>query len=182
MVYDGVIKGKFVSLRSITVDDAEFSYNIRADKNNCDTVGQLASDINAQREFIQKQIEKPGDYYFVVANNKNERIGLIGIYDIHDDIGEFGREVNIGEPMETIEATLLLNDFCKDVLHLKKICYVIYENNKRNISNANKRGGNFIKKIERSGRIALYYEDDIEKVNENNMKLRKMIDRLAKRV
>ena len=34
MVYDKIIVGKFVDLRSITPDDAEFSYNIRADKKN----------------------------------------------------------------------------------------------------------------------------------------------------
>ena len=47
MVYPEVIHGMFVDLRSITLDDAEFSYNIRADKRNRDTVGQLASSLEA---------------------------------------------------------------------------------------------------------------------------------------
>ena len=32
MVYDGMIVGKFVKLRSIDVNDASFSYNIRESK------------------------------------------------------------------------------------------------------------------------------------------------------
>lgn len=181
MIYDKVINGKFVSLRSITTDDAEFSYNIRADVRNRDTVGQLAPSLEAQRAYIEKQIETPNDYYFVVLNKRNERIGLIGVYDIHDDMGEVGREVNIGEPTETMETTLLIDDFCKDVLKLKKLCYVIYANNKKNLSNAKKKKGNMVGKIIRSGVEAYYFEDDIDSVDERNIKIRKMIDRLADR-
>lgn len=180
MFYDGIIKGKFVSLRSITVDDAEFSYAIRADKNNRDTVGQLAPNVEAQREYIKKQIDTPGDYYFVVLDRNGNRIGLTGVYDIHGEMGEIGREVNNGEPMETMEATLLLNDFCLNVLKLKKICYVIYSNNKKNISNAKKRGGKLIKTIIRSGQEAFYFEDVLEN-READKKLRRMIDKLAEK-
>lgn len=181
MVYDSIIKGKFVTLRSINPDDAEFSYNIRADKKNRDTVGQLASSIEAQRDYIINQMKKPGDYYFVVLNNNNERIGLIGVYDIHGEMGEIGREVNVGEPMETLEASLLINDFCRNVLKLKKLCYVIYSNNKKNISNVKKRGGNFIGYVERSGVKALYYEDELSNTIESENKIRKMLERLANR-
>ena len=31
MVYEGVIKGRFVELKSITLDDAQFSYDIQGD-------------------------------------------------------------------------------------------------------------------------------------------------------
>ena len=86
MVYDKVIVGKFVDLRSITPEDAEFSYNIRADKRNKDTVGQLAESVDAQRRYIENQMQKPDDYYFVVLNKKGERIGLIGVYDIIVDV------------------------------------------------------------------------------------------------
>ena len=70
MVYPEVIHGMFVDLRSITLDDAEFSYNIRADKKNRDTVGQLAPSLEAQKDFIRWQMQEPNDYYFVVLNKK----------------------------------------------------------------------------------------------------------------
>ena len=112
MVYPEVIHGMFVDLRSITLDDAEFSYNIRADKRNRDTVGQLAASLEAQKDFIRWQMQEPNDYYFVVLNKKGERIGLIGAYDMHDGMAEVGREVNVGEPTETMEVGILIRSFC----------------------------------------------------------------------
>ena len=178
MVYPEVIHGMFVDLRSITLDDAEFSYNIRADKRNRDTVGQLASSIEAQKDFIRWQMQEPNDYYFVVLNKKGVRIGLVGIYDIHGDIGEYGREVNVGEPEEMMEVGFVMANFCISVLHLKKICFVVYENNIGHISSVRKRGAAFVKKVKRSGCAALYFEQDIEIETLGAAKVRHALERL----
>ena len=127
-------------------------------------------------------METPGDYYFVVTNRQGERIGLIGVYDIHDDVAEVGREVNVGEPTETMEATVLIDDFCRDVLKLKKVSYVIYAHNTKNLSNAKKKKGNIVGKIIRSGVEAYYFEDDMDFVTERDKKIRKMIDKLAEKL
>ena len=178
MVYPEVIHGMFVDLRSITLDDAEFSYNIRADKRNRDTVGQLAPSLEAQKDFIRWQMQEPNDYYFVVLNKKGERIGLYGVYDIHDGMAEVGREVNVGEPTEKMEVGLLVADFCVNVLHVKKICYVIYANNIGNLNNAKKRGGNFIKMVKRGGHDALYFERDLRKEPQGIKKIRLILEKL----
>ena len=178
MVYDKIIVGKFVDLRSITPDDAEFSYNIRADKRNKDTVGQLAESVDAQRRYIENQMQKPDDYYFVVLNKNGERIGLIGVYDIKTDIAEVGREVNIGEPMETMEVGFLMNKFCIEVLGISRICYVIYDNNPKHLSDAIKRGGIYMRDEMRGTHKALYFEQNITEENETVQKIRKMIDKM----
>lgn len=178
MVYPEVIHGMFVDLRSITLDDAEFSYNIRADKRNCETVGQLAPSLEAQKDFIRWQMQEPNDYYFVVLNKKGERIGLIGAYDMHDDIIEIGREVNVGEPMETLEVGILIGDFCKNVLHLNKKCFVIYSNNKKHICEAKRRGGVFVKTVQRGSHEALYFEQTIGEDNLQEKKIKKMLCKL----
>lgn len=178
MVYPEVIHGMFVDLRSITLDDAEFSYNIRADKRNRDTVGQLAPSLDAQKDFIRWQMQEPNDYYFVVLNKKGERIGLYGVYDIHDGMAEVGREVNVGEPTERMEVGLLVADFCEKVLNLKKICYVIYANNIGNLNNAKKRGGKFIKMVERGGHDAMYFEQCLGIGNPGAKKVRFTLERL----
>ncbi|MBQ9610450.1 MAG: GNAT family N-acetyltransferase [Lachnospiraceae bacterium] len=161
MVYDKVINGRFVDLRSITIDDAEFSFMIRADKKNRDLVGQPAASLDEQLEFIKWQMNEPNDYYFVVLNKKGERIGLTGVYDIKDDMGEVGREVSYGTPAETMETSLLLNGFCKNILHLKKICYVIYLNNKKQMHIQKRNGIEPLKIIKRSGIESAYYESEI---------------------
>lgn len=178
MVYPEVIHGKFVDLRSITLDDAEFSYNIRADKNNAATVGQLAESVEAQRKFIEWQMQEPNDYYFVVLNKKGERIGLYGVYDIHDGMAEVGREVNVGEPAERMEVGLLIGDFCRNVLKLKKTCFVIYANNIHHISDA-KKTSEYIKNVNRSGHEALYFENDLYKDNSASKKIRRLINQMS---
>ncbi len=174
MVYPGKIKGRFVTLRSITMDDAEFSYNIRAEEKNRETVGQLAPSLEAQRKFIEWQMAEPDDYYFVVLNRKGERIGLIGIYDIHGDIGEVGREVNDGSAVEAMEAQVLLTDFAMDVLHLKRQCFVVYANNKRNLSNVRKSGTQPTRKGTRSGVESYFFEKNFSK----DEKVRKLLSKI----
>lgn len=180
MVYPEVIHGKFVDLRSITLDDAEFSYNIRAEKQNRDTVGQLAASVDAQRKFIEWQIKEPDDYYFVVLNKKGERIGLYGVYDIHDGMAEVGREVNVGEPAERMEVGPLVARFCFEVLELSKICFVVYSNNTHHISHV-KKVSTFVKTVNRGGHEALYYECDLTKENKTSEKIQRLLDKLSKK-
>ncbi len=176
MVYDGVISGRFVSLRSITEEDAEFSYNIRADEHNRDTVGILADSIEAQRRFIEWQMKEPGDYYFVILNKKGERIGLVGVYDIKDSVGEEGRFVCNGSPMESLETEVLMNDFIRDVLKLKKTHSVIYCNNQRHIRSQKKKGIEPVRYGIRNGIEVAYYERDISNEDDSFIKIRRLLD------
>lgn len=180
MVYPEVIHGMFVDLRSITLDDAEFSYNIRADKRNRDTVGQLAPSLEAQKDFIRWQMQEPNDYYFVVLNKKGERIGLYGVYNIHDEMAEVGREVNVGEPTEIMEVGLLVADFCRNVLKLKRTCFVIYENNVHRLSEV-KKSASFVKNVKRGNHNALYFESDLIAENTSSKKIKRLLEQLYKK-
>ncbi len=175
MVYPGEITGRFVTLRSITEEDAEFSYNIRSEEKNRETVGQLAASLDEQKRFIEWQRNEPGDYYFVVHNRDGERIGLIGVYDIHGDIGEFGREVNDGSAVEAMEAEVLLREFAMDVLKLKRGCAVIYANNKKHLKNQEKAGLFPIQRQTRNGMECFFYEYDLVK----NDRKRELLDRIS---
>lgn len=158
MVYDKDIKGHFVTLRSITLEDAEFSYAIRSQPGNRDTVGQLAASLAKQREFIKWQMNEPDDYYFVVLNNMGERIGLIGLYNIHDGVGEVGREVNNGTPEECIEAELLNCKFAFETVGLKKYICVIYIHNRKHIAQQVQFGIKSSGVVTRNGIQCAYFE------------------------
>lgn len=176
MVFPEMIVGRFVKLRSITLEDAEFSYNIRSDKRFCKTVGQPAKSIDEQKRFIEWQMKEPNDYYFVVLNRKDERIGLIGVYDIRGDMAEFGREVNFASSVEAIEAEILVNDFAMDVLGIKRFCHVIYADNKKHLKNQEKLGLKPSKKIIRSGVESYYYEGVLTKDEKRRKLLAKVKD------
>lgn len=179
MIYPELIKGKFVKLRSITSEDAEFSYKIRKDPRFINIMGQAAATVEDQKKFIEWQMKQPGDYYFVVLNKKDERIGLIGVYSIVDSEGETGREIIDGAPYETMEAEILLCDFCINELHLKTKIGVIYKNNKKQIELQKKLGLEPVEEIVRSGIPAYKYKVDFVTLQKNYSRARKMIEKLA---
>lgn len=180
MIYDKEIKGNFVTLRSITMEDAEFSYVIRSQPKNRDTVGQLAPSLVKQKEFLKWQINEPDDYYFVVLNNQGERIGLIGLYDIHDGEGEVGREVNNGSPEECMEAELLISEFALKTVGLKKYTYVIYTHNHKAITRQAKLGITALKTVTRNGIECAYYEcvSDDEKSVQGLKKIEELLNKI----
>ena len=179
MVYNEDIVGKFVTLRSITEEDAEFSYWLRRDPKFVNIMGQAAVSIEAQREYIRNQRHKPGDYYFVVYNRKGERIGLIGVYDIDNDTCETGREINIGEPYETMEAEVLLYEFCVNVLKLKKYHSIIYKNNPRQIRMLKKDNECVVSEIVHNGIPSYLLNATFEGQSKRIEKLRKLIDSIS---
>ncbi len=181
MVYEKDIKGKFVTLRSITLEDAEFSYNIRKDPRFVNIMGQSASTLEEQKKFIEWQMNQPGDYYFVVVNSAGERIGLIGAYNIIGDACETGREIIDGSPYETMEAEILLCDFCITVLHLTTKVGVIYKHNKKQIALQKKLGLEPHAEIVRSGIPSYEYRVDFLTLQKKYERARKMISKLAKK-
>ena len=181
MLYEAELKGEFVTLRSITIDDAEFSYKLRKDPRFVSIMGQAAATVEDQKKFIEWQIKQPGDYYFVVLNKNRDRIGLIGVYSIVDSKGETGREIIDGAPYETMEAEILLCDFCINELHLKTKVGVIYKNNKKQIELQKKLGLEPVEEIVRSGIPAYKYEVDFVTLQKNYSRARKMIEKLAQK-
>lgn len=182
MVYEKDIIGKFVTLRSITIDDAEFSYCLRKDPRFIDIMGQPAESVEAQKKYIEWQRNEPGDYYFVVLNKIGERIGLIGVYNIQGDTCEFGRELNIGEPYETMEAEILNLDFARGVLGIKNSKSIIYKHNYKQFNMLKKRGESKITEIIHNGIPSYLMETTTEEINVGLESARKMIDKLAKKM
>lgn len=176
MVYEGVLKGRFVYLKSITLDDAQFSFDIRSAPENRETVGVPAKSVEEQRKFIEWQMKEPNDYYFVVYNRKGEKIGLYGIYNVEGDMCEIGREVNRGSCVEVFEAQSLAMDFAMDYMGMKRACYVIYSNNASHLHNQKHCGIKPLKKDVRSGRECFYYEVILSKDTPIRRKLAKIGD------
>ena len=182
MVYDKEIVGKFVTLKSIGIEDAEFSYELRRDPRFVSIMGQPASSLDNQKKYIERQREKEGDYYFVVYNRNKERIGLIGVYDILGESCETGREINVGQPYETMEAEVLLLDFCLEVLKLKVFKSIVYKNNPKQYNMLKRRGGYTISEIIHNGIPAYLLETTFDEQKQRIEKIRVMIDKLENKV
>ena len=120
MVFDGEIIGRYVTLRSATVDDAQFTLAIRQDKRMTKYMPYLDITLEQQIAWIKKQRETEGDYFFVAWNKNNERFGTIGVYDIKGDCAEVGRLAMLGTPFESIESSFLNSKFAYEILGLKE--------------------------------------------------------------
>lgn len=131
MIYSKTIRGSFVYLKSVDLDDASFTLSVRQNPSFTAFLPKLDISLDKQKEWISKQKEKKGDYFFVIFNNKGERIGTSGVYDVKNGSAETGRLTSIGNPLESLEAQYLSFVFAFDILKLKSTrCFVYKDNTK----------------------------------------------------
>ena len=129
MVYNKIIEGKYVNLRSVEEKDAAFTLSLRQDPQLTKYLPKLEITLEQQINWIKKQRTTEGDYYFVIENKEGKSIGVIGVYDVTDKCAETGRIAVIGTSFESIEAQLLSFDFAFDVLNLEyTVNYVMADN------------------------------------------------------
>ena len=134
MVYDGVLEGRYVDLRSCTEDDAEFTRDIRKDPEFVRFLPAINNTVEDQKAWIRKQRKKDGDYFFVVWDKKGKRIGTISIYNVEGSGAESGRlAIKGSNPFQGVEAQLLIFRFAFGMLGLGFISGYIYSNNERAI-------------------------------------------------
>ena len=148
------IVGKYVILKIAEVSDAEFTLQLRNDPKLTKYIPKIQNTIEQQRAWIQSSRAREDEYFFVVWTVDGERIGTISIYNIHGKIAEGGRMVLKGNGVENFEASLLLNDFCFEVLGLSKITGVVLADNKRAIR-FNKKLGSVICVPEKDDKLGM---------------------------
>lgn len=129
MKYDKPIEGKYCDLRSVELEDAEFTLAMRKDPSLTAYLPKLDITVEQQRDWIKKQQADPTDYFFVVVNKNGNRIGVMGLYNIENGEGETGRLAMKGNPLQAIESQMLCVDFAFYVLKLKGLhSYIAAEN------------------------------------------------------
>lgn len=132
MIYDKVIEGRFVDLKSATVEDAEFALSIRQDPEFTKYLPKLDISISEQIAWIERQQEKEDDYFFIVYDKKGNRLGTYGIYDINNSRAETGRLAMRGNALQNLEMQLLVYQFAYNVLNLQELYGFTYDINVRN--------------------------------------------------
>lgn len=129
MKYEKLIEGRYCDLRSVDIQDAEFTLAMRQDPTLTAYLPKLDITVEQQKEWIKKQQVDPTDYFFVVQDKEGNRIGVMGLYNVIDGEGETGRLAMKGNPLQAIESQMLCVDFAFDVLKLKGLhSYIIAEN------------------------------------------------------
>lgn len=129
MVWNEKIEGKHVSLRSAEIEDAQFTYDIRQDKEKTKFIHQLNGTVEDQKKWLSQQRKREGDYFFVVETKEGVPIGTSSVYNIQGDEGEGGRILLYGTPLQNAEAAILGYDFAFSMCGLNRLVLTVLENN-----------------------------------------------------
>lgn len=113
MYFNEIIKGKYIDMRCVTTDDAQFIVNLRNDDFLNKYVHTVSKDVELQAEWIRKQIARDNDYYFIYSDKNGKPVGLCSVYDIdsNSQTASFGRWISWGNAAENVESVILSFDF-----------------------------------------------------------------------
>lgn len=118
-----VLEGKYINMRPVEIDDAEFIVSIRNDEKKNGYVHAVSTDVSLQEDWIRRQQERADDYYFIIENKEGKKLGLASIYDVDSKKkqAEFGRWVSWGDPIRNVESVILSFDFAFNELDVDEV-------------------------------------------------------------
>ena len=104
------IEGYSYCLCPVTTEDASFIVEVRLEDTKRNRfIHTISPDISLQVKWIEKYYETPDDYYFLVKNKSTGcKEGLISIYNINHEKGEWGRWVIKKDSLASIESFYLM--------------------------------------------------------------------------
>lgn len=154
MVYERVIEGRYVRLRTVELEDAEYTLAIRQDEKKNRYLHKVDNDINKQLAWLKEQRQRPGDYFFIAEKPDGTKLGTISVYDVRGERGILGRLLMFGNPFQTFEATLLAMDFAYYTLGLQELIGIVEFGNEPSLRLSEAVGIRFSKErfLEENGR------------------------------
>ncbi|MCE5174420.1 MAG: GNAT family N-acetyltransferase [Bacteroidales bacterium] len=129
MVYNGILEGKFVNLRSVKEEDSAFILEIRNNPEISRYIPQLNVNVEQQCAWIRKQRADNDSLYFIIEDKSKQRIGTVSVYNIIQNHAEVGRSCSIGDSIQNSETGILHDDFIFNVLCLDYLDVWVYKDN-----------------------------------------------------
>lgn len=80
-----------IRLRPVTLQDAEFIFQLRRTPELSRFIGQFSDDFDSHVAWLQRNLPRPDDYYFIIESIDGIPAGTIAIYDIREGRGNWGR-------------------------------------------------------------------------------------------
>lgn len=178
MVLDQVLEGRLISLRSASLEDAEYTFQIRQDRDRTRYLNAVNGTVEDQRRWLSEQRKREGDYFFVVERKNGEKLGTTSLYNIQGDEGEGGRTLLNGDVVEIAEAQLLVLDFAFRVCGLKRVVATVLSGNRHVVSYNRKCGAKEVKRVydEEFGCDRIYFVTTRESYEGRREKIQAYID------
>ncbi|SEO24035.1 Acetyltransferase (GNAT) domain-containing protein [Mucilaginibacter gossypiicola] len=122
--------------RLVEEGDAEFILSLRTDKVHARYLSPTDNDLQKQIDWIReykKREEKREEFYFLFANEDNEPVGVVRVYDIKDDTYTNGSWiVKPGcDEFISIKSDLFLSEFAATELKNKRCVFDVRKDNKK---------------------------------------------------
>ncbi len=129
------IYGKYIYLKSISVSDSKFTYNLRKNRINSLYLHEPPKSIIDQKKWIKKNIKNKKNFDFIIIDKKkNKKIGTIALNNVTKSQAEWGRWISRGNMIQNIEPVILLLNYGFKRLNLLKIYSLTNVENKKVIS------------------------------------------------
>lgn len=181
------LQGRYVNLREVRVEDAEFIFDLRRSE-KARYLDAISDNVEDQINYIKNYLIKDNEWYFIVENKKFQPLGTLRISHV-------GRERIILGPLdiennnknvfvlgawimcdgvtfkESIEGEYLLKRYAFEVLNLEKNYFDVRKGNKRVLNFHKMYGASVINEDDEN----YYFELTKENFSINSQKFLKII-------
>lgn len=127
------LEGKYVNLREITTDDAEFVLSLRCDPKKSRYINKTENNLQKQIDYIKRYLTLDDEWYFIIENKEHKPLGTVRIYGVEGDRFSSGSWILIDGALseEALESEYLSKNYAFNVLGFKT-CYAdIRKENKK---------------------------------------------------
>jgi RimJ/RimL family protein N-acetyltransferase len=114
-------EGFGVRIRPVRMDDAAFIVWLRNQDYAKGKLGDSATNVTAQEEWLNAYFARGGDYYFIAETLSGVPVGATSIYDLIGDTAETGRFVVNSEVPAAFPISMLTYDLAFEHLKLKEL-------------------------------------------------------------
>lgn len=181
------LQGRYVNLREVRVEDAEFIFDLRRSE-KARYLDAISDNVEDQINYIKNYLIKDNEWYFIVENKKFQPLGTLRISHVGKEkitLGSLDIKNNdknyfvIGAWLmidnatseESIEGEYLLKRYAFEVLNLEKNYFDVRKGNKRVLNFHKMYGASVINEDDEN----YYFELTKENFLINSQKFLKMI-------
>lgn len=128
-----IIEGKYVNIRNIQEDDADFVLTLRCDEKKSQYLNKTEYNIEKQKIFIKNSLKKDNEWYLIIENKQRESIGTYRIYDLKKNsfcIGSWLMKDGCS-PFEMMEGEYLAKMYAFEQTGLQQFHFSVHKANKK---------------------------------------------------
>lgn len=125
--------GKYVNLREVEINDAEFILSLRCNEAKSKFLNKTEYNIEKQQDYIRKNKKLDNEWYFIIEKKDEEPIGTYRIYDLKKDSFCIGSWLMVDgcSPFEVMEGEYLAKIFAFEKTGFQKFHFDVRKENKK---------------------------------------------------